>query len=271
MNYTKKFRVRPSDKNFKLSDYKPNDTAGLTDKHKTIEKMDKDLERLGELQYLLYAENKRSVLIILQGMDAGGKDGTVKHVMGPLNPQSCKVTSFKAPTEEELARDFLWRIHNRVPRKGEIRVFNRSHYEDVLIVRVNNLVPKSVWSQRYDQINNFEKMLTENHTHILKFYLHISKSEQLKRLNKRLEDPTKFFKANPQDFEERKRWGKYMSAYRDVFQKTSTRWAPWYIIPADKKWFRNYVITQILLETLSKLKMKFPEPVFDLEDFKINV
>lgn len=268
MDIRERFLVKAFDDNLKLSDFDPDDTAGLSDKEKAKELMQKDLDRLAELQYLLFAENKRSLLIVLQAMDAGGKDGTVRHVMGPLNPQSCRVTSFKAPTEDELAHDFLWRIHSQTPRKGEIRVFNRSHYEDVLIARVNNLVPKSVWSKRYEQIVNFEKMLTENNTHILKFYLHISKSEQLKRLNKRLEDPTKFWKANPQDFEERKRWSLYRKAYDDVLRKTSAPAAPWFVIPANKKWFRNYAITKILVKTLTELKMKFPPPAFKIEDFK---
>jgi len=267
MRFYEKYRVNPSDK-VKLSQWKPGDTAGLSDKKQTVEEMQEDFKQLSDLQYLLYAENKRSVLIILQAMDAGGKDGTVRHVMGPLNPQSCKVTSFKAPTEEELAHDFLWRIHKEVPRHGEIRVFNRSHYEDVLIVRVRELAPTAVWSKRFEQINHFEKMLAANNVHILKFYLHISKTEQLRRLEKRLKDPTKYWKADPQDFEERKRWGTYMKAYEDVLNKTSTCDAPWFVIPADHKWFRNYAISKILLETLSDLKMEFPKAAPGLKNIR---
>lgn len=270
MDLLKKYRVKPSEKSVKLSHWKPDETGGLTDKSKTLEKMQDDLQRLSDLQYLLYAESKRSVLVVLQGMDAGGKDGTVRHVMGPLNPQSCKVTSFKTPTAEELAHDFLWRVHKEVPRHGEIRVFNRSHYEDVLIVRVHKLVSKAVWSERYRQINDFERMLTENHVHILKFYLHISKGEQLKRLQKRLDDPTRNWKANPQDFEERKRWGAYRTAYEDVLSKTSTDYAPWFVIPADHKWVRNYLISKIMVETLSKLDMQFPKPAADLSTIQVK-
>ena len=264
MDFVDKYRVKPSKDNVKLSQWDPDDTAGLTDKKKARKEMKGDLQRLSELQYLLYAENKRSVLIVLQAMDAGGKDGTVRHVMGPLNPQSCKVTSFKAPTDEELAHDFLWRIHKSVPRTGEIQVFNRSHYEDVLIVRVHKLVPKQVWSARFRQINDFEEMLAENNVHILKFFLHVSKGEQLKRLKKRLDDPTKHWKANPQDFEERKFWDDYQRAYEDVLAKTSTPHAPWFVIPSDHKWVRNYVISSILVDTLSKLDMAFPQPTSDL-------
>jgi PPK2 family polyphosphate:nucleotide phosphotransferase len=226
--------------------------------------MKKNLKRLSELQYLLYAEGKRSVLVVLQALDAGGKDGTIRHVMGPLNPQSCSVVSFKTPTDEEMGHDFLWRIHRATPRAGQIRIFNRSHYEDVLIVRVHGLVPKSVWSRRYDQINAFESILAQNHTHVLKFYLHISKDEQLERFKARLDDPTKQWKASQADFEERKYWNAYTQAYEAALSKCSTADAPWFIIPANKKWFRNYAVSEILVEHLSKLRMKFPKPSGDL-------
>ena len=269
MDLVKRFRVKPG-KKVKLSDWDPDDTAHVPDKESAAEVTEKNLQKLKELQYLLYAENKRSLLVILQAMDAGGKDGAVRHVMGPLNPQSCRVTSFKAPCGEELAHDFLWRIHNVTPRRGEIRIFNRSHYEDVLIVRVHDLVSKSVWSQRYDQINDFEKMLVENDTHILKFYLHISKDEQLERLKARLEDSTKHWKINPDDFAEREHWSDYVDAYEAALSKCSTSYAPWFVIPANKKWFRNVAISQILVDTLSSLKMKFPEPSCDLSAIEVR-
>lgn len=269
MRFSQRFKVEPGRK-VTLTKWAPDDTAGLPDKKAAGRRMKQNLKRLSELQYLLYAENQRSVLIVLQAMDAGGKDGTIRHVMGPLNPQSCKVISFKTPNEEELAHDFLWRVHRVAPRKGEIRIFNRSHYEDVLIVRVHNLVPKSVWSRRYDQINAFERILAENDTHILKFYLHISKDEQYERLKARLEDPAKHWKASQADFDERKYWPDYTRAYEEALSRCSTDHAPWFIIPADKKWFRNFAISQILVEHLSKLRMKFPKPAADLSKIALE-
>jgi len=269
MRLSERFRVQPGSR-VRLAKWDPDDTAGFADKDAVHDKMEKDLKRLSELEYVLYAENKRSVLIVLQAMDAGGKDGAIRHITKPLNPQSCKVIPFKTPSEEELAHDFLWRIHDAAPRKGEIRIFNRSHYEDVLIVRVHDFVPKSVWSKRYEQINVFEKILARNDTHILKFYLHISKDEQLERFRDRLEDPTKHWKINPADFEERKHWGNYVRAYETALSKCSTRHAPWFIIPANKKWFRNYAITEILVEHLSALRMKFPKPTADVSHIELK-
>ncbi len=263
MKFTERFKVEPDTK-VTLSKRDPNDTAGFADKESIKKRMKKNLKRLSELQYLLYAESKRSVLVVLQARDAGGKDGTIRHVMGPLNPQSCSVVSFKTPTTEEMGHDFLWRIHRAAPRAGEIRIFNRSHYEDVLIVRVHGLVPKSVWSRRYEQINAFESILAQNHTHILKFYLHISKDEQLERFKARLDDPTKQWKASQADFEERKYWNAYTKAYEAALSQCSTAQAPWFIIPANKKWFRNYAVSEILVEYLAKLRMKFPKPTGDL-------
>jgi PPK2 family polyphosphate:nucleotide phosphotransferase len=269
MDLTKRLLVKPGSA-VKLAQWDPDFTADLDGKSAARKRMAKNLERLSELQYRLYAENKRSILIVLQAMDAGGKDGTIRHVMGPLNPQSCRVVSFKGPTEDELAHDFLWRIHQVTPRKGEIHIFNRSHYEDVLIVRVHNLVPRSVWSKRYDQINAFEKGLALNETHILKFFLHISKSEQLKRFQARLDDPTKHWKADVADFEERKYWRHYQRAYEAALSKCSTPAAPWYIIPANKKWFRNYAVSEILVRYLSQLKMRFPKPAADLSKITVQ-
>jgi len=268
MSLCETLRVKPGIP-VNLSQWDPDD-CGKLDKKSVGEEMEKNLRRLGELQYLLYAENKRSVLIVLQAMDAGGKDGTITHVMGPLNSQSCKVTSFKAPTAEELAHDFFWRIHKAVPRHGEIMIFNRSHYEDVLIVRVHGLVEKKVWKKRYGLIRDFEKQLTQGGTHIFKFFLHISKEEQLTRFQERLHDPSKQWKINPHDFMERKYWDDYMAAFEDALTECSTESAPWFIIPANKKWFRNYAIAKILVEELEKLGMRFPKPDFDFSSIKLE-
>jgi len=269
MKLSERFRVKPGSR-VTLARHDPNDTADLADKKAARKRMEKNLQQLSELQYLLYAESKRSVLVVLQALDAGGKDGTIRHVMGPLNPQSCKVISFKTPSVEELSHDFLWRIHRAAPRQGEIRIFNRSHYEDVLIVRVHDMAPKSVWSKRYEQINTFEKILAQNNTHILKFYLHISKDEQLERFKARLEDPTKQWKASEADFAERKFWNDYVKAYEAALGKCSTAHAPWFIIPANKKWFRNFAISEILVQHLARLRMKFPKPQADIANIKLK-
>lgn len=234
---------------------------------KAIQKLNVELQ---ELQELLYAEGKHKVLVVLQAMDTGGKDGTIRRVFDGVNPQGVKVASFKVPTAEELAHDFLWRIHKAVPASGEIVIFNRSHYEDVLVVRVHNLVPKAVWSKRYEQINDFEKMLADNGTTILKFFLHISKDEQRERLQARLDDPTKHWKFSLGDLDERKLWDDYQQAYEDALNKTSTKHAPWYIVPADRKWYRDLVISTVLVEALKGLKMKFPEPKDNLDGVVIE-
>ncbi|MBN2312976.1 MAG: polyphosphate kinase 2 family protein [Sedimentisphaerales bacterium] len=267
MKLSKQLMVEPG-KKIKLNQRDPDGTGRFKSKKAGHAAMRKNHQRLGELQSVLYAENKRSVLIVLQAMDAGGKDGTIKHVMGPLNPQSCKVRSFKAPTDEELSHDFLWRIHKQTPRKGEIVIFNRSHYEDVLIARVHNLVDKKVWSKRYAQINDFEKLLSENNIHILKFFLHISKDEQLARLQARIDEPAKNWKINPQDFEERKYWADYVRAYEDALSRCSTSYAPWFVIPANKKWFRNYAVSQIVADALSAMKMAYPKPDVDVSTLR---
>ena len=197
-------------------------------------------------------------------MDAGGKDGTIRHVMTGVNPQGCKVTSFKAPSDEEIDHDFLWRIHKAVPGKGEIGIFNRSHYEDVLIVRVHDLVPKSVWSKRYAQINAFEQNLATSNATILKFYLHISKDEQKERFQERIDRPEKNWKVNPADFEERKYWDDYTRAYEEMLKRCSTDVAPWFVIPSNKKWFRNFAVSQIIVEALEALDMKYPKPTCDV-------
>ena len=223
-----------------------------------------------KLQELLYAESQHALLIILQGMDTCGKDGTIRKVMSGINVQGCDVVSFKVPTVDEVSRDFLWRAHKAVPQRGKIGIFNRSHYEDVLVVRVHDLVPESAWQQRYQQINDFEKMLIENGTIVLKFFLHISKDEQKERLESRLNDPSKHWKITEADIRERAYWDDYMQAYETVLQKCSTDWAPWYIIPANKKWYRNLVITERIVETLENLDMKFPEPNSDISNLFVE-
>lgn len=261
VDLSKLYRVKPGHK-VKLRSADAGDTSGIN-RGSAEEAVAQYAKELDELQNLLYAENRHALLVILQGMDAGGKDGTIRRVMGPLNPQGCRVTSFKAPSQTELSHDFLWRIHNAAPCRGEIGIFNRSQYEDVLIVRVKNLVPRSVWSKRYAQINDFEKILAANNVHILKFFLHVSKDEQLKRLKERLQDPTKHWKANPQDFEERKLWPQYMRAYEEALSRCSTSYAPWHIVPADRKWFRNLVVMQSVVHKLRELHMKYPQPLVD--------
>jgi PPK2 family polyphosphate:nucleotide phosphotransferase len=239
-------------------------------KKQALPELEKRRKKLYELQYLLHAAKSQSLLIVLQAMDAGGKDGTIRHVMAGLNPQGCRVTSFKVPTEEELAHDYLWRIHRAVPGKGEIGIFNRSHYGDVLVVRVHNLVPKREWSKRYEQINAFEKILAENGVTIVKFFLHISKDEQKRRLQQRLDDSSKHWKVSPADFEERQYWDDYVKAHEDALTKCSTPWAPWYVIPADHKWFRNLVVADILVSTLQDMDMRFPKSKLDLSKFVLD-
>jgi PPK2 family polyphosphate:nucleotide phosphotransferase len=225
-------------------------------------------QRLSELQAVMYAENKHALLIVLQAMDGGGKDGTIHHVMSAMNPQGCSVVGFKVPTVEELAHDYLWRIHKVTPAKGHITVFNRSHYEDVLVVRVHNLVPEDVWSKRYNDINAFERELANSGTTIVKFFLHIDKAEQLKRFRDRLDQSDKQWKISDADYTEREYWDAYQRAYMDAISKCSFNYAPWYIIPANHKWFRDLALSQILVETLEGLKMKYPEPSVDISAIK---
>jgi len=225
-------------------------------------------QKLSNLQYLLYAENQRSLLVCLQGLDASGKDGTIRHVLGAVNPQGARVHAFKVPSPLEASHDFLWRAHQQVPAKGELVVFNRSHYEDVLVVRAHGLVPKEVWSKRYDLINDFERNLVENGTCILKFYLHIDEEEQLGRFRKRLDDPNRHWKISEADYSERKLWPEYVKAYEEALSKTSTERAPWFIVPANHKWFRNLVISEILVKTLESFEMKTPPSTVDIADIR---
>jgi PPK2 family polyphosphate:nucleotide phosphotransferase len=254
----KRHRIKPGNA-VNLDDFDPDDTGSFTRKD-AAEKNPRIQKRLGELQELLYAEHRHKILIVLQGMDTSGKDGTIRHVLAEVNPQGVRVVSFKKPTDEELDHDFLWRVHARVPAEAEMVVFNRSHYEDVLIVRVHNLVPATTWKKRYDQINDFERMLSENGTTVLKFFMHISKDEQRKRLQSRIDDRTKRWKFQHGDLEERKLWDEYRKAYEDALQKTSTKWAPWYVIPANAKWYRNYLVGSIVVDALETLDMKYPQP-----------
>jgi len=255
-----KLQIKPGSK-VKLKDWDPRDTSlAPGDKDETNAKSDKLADKIVDLQELLFAEHKRKLLVVLQGMDTSGKDGTVRHVMRGVSPQSVRVVSFKKPTMPELEHDFLWRVHTNVPGTGEIAIFNRSHYEDVLVVRVHQLVHDKVWKKRYEQINEFERLLHESGTTILKFFLHISKDEQRERLQARLDDPTKRWKFQHGDIEERKLWDHYMKAYEDALEKTSTDYAPWTIVPADRKWFRNYVVAKSIVQTLEGFGMKYPNP-----------
>ncbi len=241
----------------RLSDHP---TTAPGDKAKTHEATAKLAFRIGELQELLYAENRHKVLIVLQGMDTAGKDSTIRKVLREVSPQGVRVVSFRKPSERELAHDYLWRVHAHVPARGELVVFNRSHYEDVLVVRVHSLVPKSVWKKRYEQINAFERMLADEGTTILKFFLHLSPDEQRERLQARLDDPTKRWKFQHGDLEERKLWDDYQRAYEDVLETTSTKWAPWQIVPADRKSMRDFIVAGAVVKALERLKMKYPEP-----------
>jgi PPK2 family polyphosphate:nucleotide phosphotransferase len=259
-----KLRVDPH--KFKLKKRDPDETFGVSKAEATAQ-VGHHVERLEYFHELLYAEHKRALLIVLQGMDASGKDGTIKHVMSGVNPQGCSVTSFKEPTKKELDHDFLWRVHAEVPGKGAIGIFNRSHYEDVLVARVHHLVPRSVWEKRYDQINAFETILAENSVCILKFFLHISSEEQEKRLLERLADPRKNWKMSAADFRERQYWNDYQDAYEDALTKCAQDHAPWYVIPANHKWFRNYAVAEVIIQTLESFRMTFPK--VDLKELGI--
>jgi PPK2 family polyphosphate:nucleotide phosphotransferase len=254
---------------FKMRSIDPGATHGVS-KNTAAARFEKNVERLAVLQYLLYAEARRSLLVVLQGIDAGGKDGTISHVMRGLNPQGVTVTSFKAPEGAEKRHDYLWRIHNAVPEKGKIGIFNRSHYEDVLIVRVHNLVPKAVWSKRYEQINDFEKMLAENGTRIVKLLLYISKDEQAQRFRERIDDPAKNWKFSVDDLKEREHWDEYIEAYEAMLQKCTAPHAPWYVIPANKKWFRNLAVSEIVLNELENMDLRQPKPTGDLSKIQFE-
>jgi len=265
-HFAKDFRVRPG-KRIRLADLDPG-FKGRHSKSHAISRTQELCLTMGELQQKLFAERKRSLLVCLQALDAGGKDGVVKHVIGSMNPDGCDVANFKEPTPEELAHDFLWRVEARTPKRGEVAIFNRSHYEDVLIVRVHNLVPKEVWSKRYDQINDFERRLAANGTHMLKFFLHISKDEQLRRFEQRLDDPTKRWKISESDYTEREYWDGYVQAYEDALAKCNTEDAPWFVIPADHKWFRDLAVSEIIVATLESMNIQVPKPTVNIEDIR---
>jgi PPK2 family polyphosphate:nucleotide phosphotransferase len=251
-----------------LKDYDPSDDLGL-DEDATRAKTAELQEKISDLQEKLYAQGKYSVLVVLQAMDAGGKDGAIRSVFTGVNPQGVRVTSFKAPSAEELSHDFLWRIHQQTPPKGFIGVFNRSHYEDVLVVRVNNLVPKDVWQKRYEHINHFEQMLADNGTTILKFYLHISKAEQKERFLERLQEPEKNWKFAIGDLKVREQWDDYMQAFEAVFSQCHTAHAPWHIVPANRKWVRNYVISKAIVDAMEKMPLAYPAPQDGLDQIVI--
>ena len=242
-----------------LSQFHPDDFHGWP-KDEARDATKEQLERLADLQDRLWAQQRHAVLVVLQGIDASGKDGAIRRVMSAFNPQGCQVSSFKVPTAEEAAHDFLWRVHKRVPAKGEIGVFNRSHYEEVLVVRVHELVPRDVWTGRYELINEFEETLTETGTTPVKFFLHISRDEQRDRLQERYENPKKRWKFSLGDLDERGLWNEYMKAYEDALSKTSTATSPWYLIPSNRNWFRDLAIATILADTIADLKPEYPEP-----------
>ena len=267
MSFVDKFRVEPGQR-INLdeidADFKP---KGM-DRDEAEDRFRDLTDELRDLQHVMYAEDRRSLLVVLQGRDAAGKDGTIRHVFGPMNPQGTRVTSFKVPSKEELAHDFLWRCHKAVPKRGTVGIFNRSHYEDVLVVRVHDLVPQEVWSKRYDHINAFERLLADKGTTILKFYLHIDRDEQLERFKKRIDNPKKNWKISDADYTERPHWDAYTEAFEDALSKCSTDVAPWFVIPANRKWARNLVIGDIVAETMRDLNMKFPEPEVDMDEIR---
>jgi PPK2 family polyphosphate:nucleotide phosphotransferase len=256
---TKQYLVKPGAK-VRLDRFNPADTSGFGGKKKDgLKEVTALVKMLDPLQELLYAEHKHKVLIVLQSMDTGGKDGTIRRVFEGVNPQGVRVAHFGIPTPEETDHDFLWRVHAQVPERGQMVIFNRSHYEGVLVERVHGLVPKEVWKGRYQEINEFERMLTEEGTTILKFYLHIDRKEQMKRLQERLDDPTKHWKFSADDIHERRFWGEYTKAYQEALERTSTPWAPWYIVPSNHPWFRDLIVSSVIVKTLRDLDMKYPK------------
>jgi len=267
MNYDKKFIVAPGAR-LRLRKIDPSYCGKHVSHETAVEETAQGVARMDRLQYLLYADDSRSLLIVLQGLDAAGKDGVIRHLFSGMNPQGTFVAPFKQPTKTELAHDFLWRVHKSAPGKGEVVIFNRSHYEDVLAARVHKLVPRSVWSKRYDLINGFEKMLSENGTCVLKFYLHISPDEQLDRFKQRLDDPARQWKISDSDYSERKLWPKYIEAFEEALERTSTKYAPWYVIPSNHKWFRNLAISQIVADAMDGMHLKLPKPSVDLAEIR---
>ncbi len=267
MDYRKRFIVTPGQK-VRLGKVDPSYTGTHQSHEKALPQIQTDVARMDELQYLLYADGNQSLLIVLQALDAGGKDGVVRHLFTGMNPQGASVACFKQPSRLEAAHDFLWRAHQHAPGKGEVVIFNRSHYEDVLVVRVHKLVAQSVWSKRYALINDFEKMLDRNGTRILKFYLHISPEEQLARFKQRLDDPARHWKISETDYTERELWPEYLEAFEEAIEQTSTKCAPWYVIPANHKWFRDLAISQIIASTMDDMRLKLPPTQVNIEEIR---
>jgi PPK2 family polyphosphate:nucleotide phosphotransferase len=264
-----RYRVEPG-AGLRLADVDPDESEHYAKKKDVVPELERNRERIADLQGRLYAENRRSVLLVLQAMDTGGKDGTIKHVFQGVNPQGCQVWSFKAPSAEESGHDFLWRYHQRVPQRGMLGIFNRSHYEDVLVVRVKDLVPEEVWRPRYQVINQFEHALTLSGVTVLKFYLHISKDEQRRRLESRLADPDKRWKFSANDLRERRHWDAYMDAFEEAIGNTSTEHAPWYVVPANNKWYRNLVIARTIADTLEAMDPRYPAPEEGLDRVRVE-
>jgi PPK2 family polyphosphate:nucleotide phosphotransferase len=259
----------PPGSRFQLTDFDPGWTGQFKSKSEAKEQTKKNLKRLNELQEMLYAQNLHALLIVLQAIDTAGKDGAIKHVMSAFNPQGVQVNSFKVPSEEEYAHDFLWRVHKVTPRQRMVGIFNRSHYEDVLAARVLKIVPKRVWKQRYRRINDFERLLADDGVTIVKFYLHISKEEQAERLRARQQTPSKQWKFSPGDLEQRKLWDDYVTAFEDALTECNTKYAPWYVIPANRKWYRNLAVSSILVQTMEQMGLRYPDPVPDIESYVI--
>jgi PPK2 family polyphosphate:nucleotide phosphotransferase len=265
---TEPYRVKPGQK-VNLS-RTPTRYDGKLSKADTQASFRKLLQQMDQLQELMYAEHKRSLIVVLQGMDAAGKDSTIRRVFGPLNPQGCRVMNFKAPGPHELSHDYLWRVHLAMPPRGYVAVFNRSHYEDVLVARVKDLVPRTVWRKRYDHINDFERMADDEGFHFIKFFLHISRDYQKRRLQRRLEDPAKHWKFDPADLAARSIWPAYRKAYEDALSRCSTERCPWYVIPAERRWYRNLLIASILVQHMQAMKMKMPKADFDPAEYVIE-
>jgi PPK2 family polyphosphate:nucleotide phosphotransferase len=264
-DYLQGFRVEPGTPP-RLDHRDPGVRAGAADKQAGVERLAEQVDRLADLHNRLYAEGTRAVLLVLQGMDTSGKDGTIRHVLTGVNPQGCHIVSFKEPSATELAHDYLWRIHAQCPARGEIGIFNRSHYEDVIAVRVRKLAPEKVWRRRYEQIRTFERMLVDEGTTVIKVFLHVSRDEQRARLQARLDDPEKRWKFRAGDLDDRKLWDDFQAAYEDALRETSTDWAPWYVVPADHNWVRNLAVAELLADTLERLDPQFPEPDPGVED-----
>jgi len=264
---TERYRVKEGEK-VRLDAWSPTDTSGIGEAE-ALEESKKLLLKLERLQEVLYAEHKHKVVVVLQAMDTGGKDGTIKKVFEGVNPQGVRVAHFRTPTTEEADHDFLWRVHRDAPGSGEMVIFNRSHYEGVLVERVHGLVPKKTWLRRYKEIEHFEHLLHEDHTVVLKFFLHIDKDEQKRRLDERMTDPSKQWKFSLSDVHERKFWSEYMKAYEDALQNTSTESSPWYVVPANKKWFRDLLVSSIIVERLEELRMEYPKASVDLKSVAV--